>query len=97
MISLIQLHFTVSHVKKCNFSALCLTLFFVILHLLPSRRNDPAMSTVTGEAPDTVRFAPAQITLKVFVSGSYPKEDPALLAETPYKQTTDIMAHTDLW
>lgn len=48
---------------KCGFVALCAWTFFVILRLFPAYYYDSARSTITGEAPDTVRFAPVKLRL----------------------------------
>ena len=41
----------------CNFLLSCICLWVVILRLLPTPCADPGLTTVTGEAPETVRFA----------------------------------------
>ena len=40
-----------------RFLLTCLWVWLIILRLLPTHYNDPSMTTTTGEAPDTIRFA----------------------------------------
>lgn len=35
----------------------CLWIWLVMLHLAPTHYNDPSMTVITGESPETVRFA----------------------------------------
>ena len=50
---------------KCTFVALCLWAFFITPPLFPAYYCDPAMTTTTGEVPDTIRFAPVKLRLTV--------------------------------
>ena len=55
---------------ECGFVALCLWAFFITPRLFPAYYCDPAMTTTTGEAPDTIRFAPVKLRLTVLCSAA---------------------------
>ena len=40
-----------------RFLFMCLWIWFIILHLSPTHYHNPSMTTITGESPETVRFA----------------------------------------
>ena len=40
-----------------RFLLTCLWVWLIILRLPPTHHHDPSMTTVTGESPDTIRFA----------------------------------------
>ena len=40
-----------------RFLLTCLWVWLIILRLSPTHHHDPSMTTVTGESPDTIRFA----------------------------------------
>ena len=49
-----------------HFLLTCLWVWLIILHRPPTHYNDPSMTTTTGEAPDTIRFA-NQVLLDSYV------------------------------